>query len=376
MRKTEIMVAASLFATVAGDSFIVPAVPVTFGALPATVYWIAVAVALLISGLARRIGQGQMLLLGGILAGIGLALCGMATGSLALATVGRATTGLGIGISMLAAQDAFLSFVGPGQTASATARYLGVYFAGMLAGSFLGGFLVGGFGFATAAGSGALLCLAGALAAWRMGPSHHRDQPSETIRLTWRWGPAFPTFLMLAAVPTRAVNGGFIYALPLLLAAQGRPPETIAAVAAAYPAVMLLCPLAGRTLDKRSAGASMLGQILSAGAMLLASAVAVASHDLATVVALASAILLAAGQIIAMPAQTSVALSAAHRLPRPAALGIYRASERIGLASGPALIGILSGLHGLQGAVRDVALLSIAAAALFASIGIINWQRQ
>ncbi|PKU23794.1 MFS transporter [Telmatospirillum siberiense] len=376
MGKTEILVATSLFATAAGDSFIVPAVPVTFGAIPATVYWIAVGVALLVSGLTRRIGQGQMLALGAILAGIGLALCGIAVGNPLLATMARATTGFGIGISMLAAQDAFLSFSGPDRTASATARYLGVYFAGMLMGSFLGGFLVGGFGFGTASESGALLCLAGALVAWRIGGAHHRDQPAETIPLTWRLGPAFPTFLMLAALPTRAVNGGFIYALPLLLTAQDRPPETIAAVAAVYPAVMLLCPVAGRKLDKRSSGASTLGQVLSAGALLLASAVAIASRDQATAIALAAAVLLAVGQIIAMPAQTSVALAAANRLPRPAALGIYRASERIGLAAGPALIGLLSGIHGLQWAVCDLAALSICAAALFTTIGLIGWQRQ
>lgn len=374
MRKTETMVAASLFATIAGDAFIVPAVPIAFGAVPASIYWIAVAVALLVAGLTRRIGQGRLLALGGLLAGLGLAICTLAIGNPVLAIAGRAATGLGVGISMLAAQDAFLSFVEADRTASATARYLGVYFAGMLAGSFCGGFLVGGLGFAAAAGGGAVLCLAGAALAWRIGSSH--GQPSEALPLTWRLGPAFPTFLALAALPTRAVNGGFLYALPLLLAAQGRSPEIIAVVAAAYPAAMLFCPMAGRRLDKRSSGASTVGQILSGAALLLASAVAMAAHDQATIVALAAAVLLAIGQIIAMPAQTTVALAAAHRLPRPAALGIFRAIERIGLAAGPALIGGLSGLYGLPHAVRDVAILSIVSGVLFAAIGLAGWQRR
>jgi MFS family permease len=373
MRKNKIMVAVSLFATIGGDAFIVPAVPIAFGAIPASVYWVAVAAALVASGLARRVGRGRLLAMGAGLTALGLAICALSVGTLVLAIIGRAISGFGVGITMLAAQDAILSFTEPDRTARATTHYLSVYFAGMLTGSFFGGFLVGGPGFAAASGVGGLFCLAGAAAAWQV--HSFADENIESSQLTWHWGETFPTFLILTAFPTRAVNGGMIYALPLLLSGQGRPPETIAAVAAIFPGVMLFCPVAGRWLEHRASGSSAIGQVLSAAALLLASTIVFAEHNQATAIAIVASVLLGIGQVIAMPAQTKVALAAAVRLPRPAALGIFRAIERIGLAAGPAVVGVLSGLYGLPHALRDLAFVSIASAALFSAFSLFRWQR-
>lgn len=373
MRRIELTAAISLFAAVAGDSIIVPAVPVHFGPAPASAYWIAVGVALVFSGLCRRAGQARLLAIGAALTGAGLTVTACAVGSPSLAIAGRAVTGLGIGVAMLAAQDVFLSVAGPDRTATATARYLGVYFAGMVVGFFTGGFLVGRYGVGGASLAGAVLALAGGLVA--LTTKDTLEKAAEAQPLTWRLGARFPTFLVLAALPTRAVNGGLIYALPLLLATQGQSPQTIATVATAYPAAMLFCPLAGRRLDGRTAGASTVGQVFSAGALLVASAV-LAAHEHAVAVAVAASLLLGIGQIIAMPAQTSVALASALPLPRPAALGIYRACERVGLAAGPMAVGCLSGFYGLPGALRTLAAASVAAAILFNLISLSHWCRR
>ncbi len=308
------------------------------GGLPVSVFWLAVAATQLTTGLWER-GRDHRALFGLsiLLSTIALVLCGRA-GSVTELIVWRAVGGLGYGATMILAQDAIIRSMGPQARTLASGAYLSAFFSGAIIGTLAGSTLAEPLGFGGTLIAGAVVSALGA-ALTRLFTPHRESLPPQRLRpgVLLRNRPLLG-LVLLAALPSRLINGGFVfYLLPLYLHHLGTPPATIGWIAMIYALIQATTTTFWSRLIDRT------------GRPLLFTVVGVTLSGLAMLVipggwtdlwgAVAAITLLGIAQSIGMSPQITVLFKISQadmeRFGRTTILGIYRVCERAGLFIGP-----------------------------------------
>lgn len=321
--------------------------------LPIAAFWLMVAAAQLTT-FRWETGRDHRWLLAGALSLSALAqlLSGFAGNALEL-TAWRGLNGFTTGIVMILVQDGMLRTAGEAARTKASGVYLGIFFAGTIAGTLGGGFVAGQSGHHTVFFIGAATVGLAALLAATL-PSYREGAPPQVFRLKAALGnPAFLALILLGALPSRLLISAFLYYLaPLRLHDLGLGVIETGWILALYAAIMsTTAPLWSRLADhSRSPLLFTLGGLgLSAAALLVAPLGPLAGLDSRTAI-IAAVALLGTAQAIGMAPQVTLLFQVAgdemRRFGRAPVLGLFRVFERMGLFAGPLLAGLLVELGG------------------------------
>lgn len=320
-----------------------------------------------------------------VLTGLGLSSAGMlaclAAATLPQFILARGLVGLGYGLTWMGLQGLVVSRSPSDCRGRNMAGVIAGLFAGHLSGAAIGAMLMEQLGPHAAFGAGAgmlLLPLAGVLLLLR--PYNGRAYPTPTlgasmIATTARehlrktaslLGSRDFALLLIASVTPFAMSqvGLLSYALPLYLEAEGVAASSIGRVLMVYGlGVIYLGPLMGQLVDRTSAkkrwivlggligSAGMLGLYFNSG--LIAATVAV------LMLALASCCLGAS------QAPYMLALPQVQGYGTAGALGLMRASDKLGQMAGPLIVGAATSTLGLHGALALLGAIYLVLTVLF-----------
>lgn len=336
--------------------------------LPVSIFWLAVAVTQLTTGLWER-GRDHRTLFGVaiLLSTVAVGMCGLA-GNVAELAVWRAIGGLGYGAAMILAQDAIIRAMGPQARTLASGAYLSAFFSGAIIGTLAGSTLAEPLGFGGTLIAGAFVSAVGA-ALTRTFASHRESLPPQRLRpgVLLRNRPLLG-LVLLAALPSRLINGGFVFCLlPLYLHQLGTPPATIGWIAMIYALIQATTTTFwSRLIDRtgRSFLFTVVGVTLSGLAMLV-----IPGGWSGVWGVVAAVTLLGIAQSIGMSPQITVLFAIARpdmeRFGRTTILGIYRVCERAGLFIGPMAMAWCADRWG-----NDTALAVFGSVALAAALGL------
>lgn len=316
--------------------------------LPIAAFWLMVAAAQLTTSCWEK-GRDHRWLITGALSVSALAqiLSGLAGNTLEL-TAWRGLNGLTTGIVMILIQDGMLRTAGKATRTRASGGYLGMFFAGTIAGTLGGGFVAGQTGHQTAFLIGAATAGLAALLAAAL-PSYRESAPRQVFRLNAALrNPAFLALIFLGALPSRLLISAFLYYLaPLRLHDLGLGVTETGWVLALYAVIMATtAPLWSRLADRsrRPLLFALVGQCLSAVALMAVPLGPLAGADGHTAI-IAAVTLLGVAQAIGMAPQVTLLFQVAGaemlRFGRTPVLGLFRVFERVGLFAGPLLAGLL-----------------------------------
>ncbi|CUJ27498.1 Arabinose efflux permease [Achromobacter xylosoxidans] len=320
-----------------------------------------------------------------VLIGLALSSAGMlaclAAATLPQFILARGLVGLGYGLTWMGLQGLVVSRSPPDCRGRNMAGVIAGLFAGHLSGAAVGAMLMEQLGPHAAFGAGAgmlILPLAGVLLLLR--PYNGRIHPSSTlgasmIATTARehlrktaslLGSRDFALLLIASVTPFAMSqvGLLSYALPLYLEAEGVAASSIGRVLMVYGlGVIYLGPLMGQLVDRTSAkkrwivlggligSAGMLGLYFNSG--LIAATIAV------LMLALASCCLGAS------QAPYMLALPQVRGYGTAGALGLMRASDKLGQMAGPLIVGAATSTLGLHGALALLGAIYLVLTVLF-----------
>ena len=326
-----------------------------------TAYFVAFLLALLpASAWAERVGPRRVVITGALVAALASWLP-VLTLDFDVLVAARALAGIGQGLLFTGMQAAVLLYAPAGQRTQAAAVIVFGFNGGMIAGAAIGSLLVQDVAalgvFAIGAVSAMLVAVYAAFAI-PAGSTHAaaavrftqllRDIPRACASLDFLRG------LLLIGAPAKAVLTGAVgFAMPLLLAGMGWPPEDIGQIIMVYATGVLLSGgFAARLVDRtgRSAPVLMLGGLGAAVALgcigLIGLWPAAGIVQAALVVGGTLLLGLSHGCINA-PVITYIAgTSAADRLGPNGATALYRVVERAGHVLGPMLAAQLLLLSG------------------------------
>lgn len=327
-----------------------------------TAYFVAFLLALLpASAWGERVGPRRVVLVGALMVALA-SLLPVLTMDYGMLIAGRALAGIGQGLLFTGMQAAVLLYAPAGQRTQAAAVIVFGFNGGMIAGAAIGSLLVqdvaalGVF----AIGAVSALLLAGyaafAIPALQVNPVAPvrfaqllRDIPRACASLDFLRG------LLLIGAPAKAVLTGAVgFAMPLLLAGMGWPPEDIGQIIMIYAAGVLLSGgLAARLVDRTGRSAAVLalgglGAVVALGCIGLVGLWPAASGLTQATLVVGGTLLLGLSHgCINAPVITYIAgTSAAERLGANGATALYRVVERAGHVLGPMLAGQLLMLGG------------------------------
>jgi len=306
--------------------------------LPSSIFWLSVGAAQLAAGWWER-GRDHRFLLGVAIAlsSVGQVAAG-ASGSLSGLILARMLSGLGMGAVMILVQDDMLRLAGPHARTRASGAYLSLYFAGAIFGAPAGGELAETLGYPAAFAAAAVLSLL-ALALSRGLPEHRSDAAIERFRPSrLADNRLLIALLLLAAVPSRLIIGAVIYFMaPVELKGLHVSTGKTGVIMTLYPLILAITiPWWSWLTDKKGRPLSfaVAGLLITAGALVAAPLGGKGWEGVALSLAL-----LGLGQAIGLSPQVTVLFRVAEpeiaRYGRPAILGAFRLSERVGLFAGP-----------------------------------------
>jgi predicted MFS family arabinose efflux permease len=330
--------------------------PSAYVSAPFMAYYLAFALSLIPAGrLEARAGAKNLMLIGLMLAGSGLAMMAMGP-DFWTATSARAISGVGQGVLFIGVQAYVLANSSPGRRTQAGGAIVFGFQAGMIAGMAIGSLLVSYVGASGIFTIGWVLALVITLYVSIALPRQVNGQGSEKARsTTWRdlgimlRDSHFLRSVLLIGVPAKAIlTGVILFALPLLLTKQGFAKEDIGQIIMVYAgAVILASHFASQRTDKAISAEKILfqGVVMSAAGLTLFAVVSWInwqSHYVAgTLIILAGAVLVGfAHGCINAPIVTHVTnTSTASTIGVTNVAAGYRLMERVGHVIGPMLVG-------------------------------------
>lgn len=326
-----------------------------------TAYFVAFLLALLpASAWSERVGPRRVVVAGALVAALASWLP-VLTLDFGVLVAARALAGIGQGLLFTGMQAAVLLYAPAGQRTQAAAVIVFGFNGGMIAGAAIGSLLVQDVAalgvFAIGAVSALLVAFYAAFA--MPGVSAHtvtavcftqllRDIPRACASLDFLRG------LLLIGAPAKAVLTGAVgFAMPLLLAGMGWPPEDIGQIIMIYATGVLLSGgFAARLVDRSGRSTPVLalgglGAALALGCIGLVGLWPVSGVIQAMLVVGGTLLLGLSHGCINAPVITYIAdTSAAERLGANGATALYRVVERGGHVLGPVLAGQLLLLSG------------------------------
>lgn len=330
-----------------------------YASLPFLAYYACFALSLVPAGrLSATLGSRKLIIFGLAMAGAGIAMLTMIR-TIEAATLARALAGLGQGTLFIGVQAYVLANSSHNRKTQAGSAIVFGFQAGMIAGMAIGSLLVsyidvgGVFQLGTAIAL-VTMCYAAAVLPRGLEMAVMGERSSTPVRDVMRMlgnGP-FLKSMLLIGVPAKAVlTGVVLFALPLLLTAQGFAREDIGQITMVYAgAVILASSLVSSYADRsrQTERILVIGGVLTAFGLVLISLVgleAVAAKDanpiLATVlIVFGVTIVGVAHGFINAPVVTHVADSRiAAQLGVANVASTYRLVERCGHMLGPVIIG-------------------------------------
>lgn len=326
-----------------------------------TAYFVAFLLALLpASAWGEKVGPRRVVIVGALIAAVASWLP-VLTLDYGMLVAARALAGIGQGLLFTGMQAAVLLYAPAGQRTQAAAVIVFGFNGGMIAGAAIGSLLVQDVAplgvFAIGAVSAVLLALYAAFAIpatpeRSTAPVRFtqllRDIPRACASLDFLRG------LLLIGAPAKAVLTGAIgFAMPLLLAGMGWPPEDIGQIIMIYATGVLLSGgFAARLVDRTGRSAPVLalgglGAALALGGIGLIGLWPLSGFVQAALVVGGTLLLGLSHGCINAPVITYIAgTSAAERLGANGATALYRVIERAGHVLGPMLAGQLLLLSG------------------------------
>lgn len=335
--------------------------------LPIAAFWLMVAAAQLTTSFWEKGRDHRWLIAGALsLSALAQVLSGFAGHALEL-TAWRGLNGFATGMVMILIQDGMLRAAGEAARTKASGAYLGVFFAGTIAGTLGGGFVAGQFGPQSAFLIGAAIVGLAAVLAAALPSYRENARPRAFCLNAALQNPAFVALILLGAIPSRLLISAFLYYLaPLRLHDLGLGVPEVGWVLALYAAIMATtAPLWSRLTDRSSRPLlfALTGQGLSAVALLAVPLGPLVGVDSRAAI-IAAVALLGFAQAIGMAPQVTLLFQVAgtemRRFGRTSVLGLFRVFERMGLFAGPLLAGLLVELGG-DLALAVLALLAAAA---------------
>lgn len=321
--------------------------------LPISAEFICTGIAIYLAGVwVDRRSWRQPFLWGAVLGSVGSLLAGTASEPLQL-ILGRGVSGFGFGFILIAAQYLVVSnSAGRSMGFGLATLFAGIY-AGNLCGNVVGAMLADIFGYGPVFIAGSLVCLA-VLAIGRFIPDHLADGegsgPQSAARQETTSSGAFAGFLgnrivlaliLLCAFPSSvAIVGFFHYFVPIHLHALGVTPSGIGRMMMVYSLCLIyLGPRIGRMVDDSSDKRQFVffGCLLGSAAFL-----SFAWLDGLWAV-FTGIVLLGLSSCFILPSQIAYLLAqpVSENLGVGKALGIYRATSRVGQAVGPLIFGVI-----------------------------------
>ena len=355
-----------------------------------TLYFVCFLVVLLPAGHAADRRGGRWLIAGGaILVALAWLLPALAP-TFPVFLGARALAGIGQGALFIGVQALALAHAPPGQRTQAAAIIVFGFNGGMISGAAIGSLLVADLApsgvFAIGAAAAALL------AAYSLAFLRNAGQPeaatggfASTLATMLRNVPralgsaGFLRALVLIGIPSKAILTGIVgFALPLVMAGMGYPPEDIGQVIMLYAAgVLLASGRASKLVDRTgSSGAILAVGGIAAGLALVLVGLSDQLGGGGQTVTIASTAMLAAGTFVLglahgcinAPIITHVAdSSAAERLGGNTTTALYRMLERAGHVLGPVLAApLLAVAYSGAEAIMLAGIAAFALAAIFA----------
>lgn len=326
-----------------------------------TAYFVAFLLALLpASAWGERVGPRRVVIVGALVAALASWLP-VLTLDFGVLVAARALAGIGQGLLFTGMQAAVLLYAPAGQRTQAAAVIVFGFNGGMIAGAAIGSLLVQDVTalgvFAIGAVSALLVALYAAFAIPAM-QTHTvaavrftqllRDIPRACASLNFLRG------LLLIGAPAKAVLTGAVgFAMPLLLAGMGWPPEDIGQIIMIYATGVLLSGgFAAKLVDRTGRSTPVLalgglGAAVALGCIGLIGLWPVSGGVQAALVVGGTLLLGLSHGCINAPVITYIAdTSAADRLGANGATALYRVVERGGHVLGPVLAGQLLLLSG------------------------------
>jgi predicted MFS family arabinose efflux permease len=338
------------------------AAPETATSILFMTYFLCFALSLAPAGrMAERRGPRPAIVAGAALAAIGFVPL-VATTDFLLTALARAVAGMGQGLLLAGTQAYVLAAADPARRTQGTSIIVYGFNAGMIAGAALGSLLASFVGEGRVIILGAVLTALVAAYAVLLIP-RQAGVASAAGGSLWRdIGRAlgdlgFLRTLLLIGAPAKAVLTGVVmFALPLLLAGKGYPPQDIGQIVMLYAlGVLLVTGRAARLVDRlgRSDRALVWGALLSglalAGIGLADRPGPAAALGAFEPWAIAAAVFLlgAAHGLINAPVVTHVAgARLAQEIGAGTVAGAYRFLERAGHVAGPLIVGQIWALGG------------------------------
>lgn len=341
--------------------------------LPITSFWLAVAAAQISTGRWERGRNRRTLFISATAVAAAGLMVAAAAPDVNWLVVSRVISGFGYGMMLILAQDYLLKSFGIQARTFASGLYIGLFFGGYLLGALIGGILAGHVGFANTLWIAAEVTVVAGLSFLRLA-SCAEPLPPEVLRSRELMRNGLLSALVLfAAIPSRIVNGGFLYLLaPLYLHEAGAGQADIGMVIMVFSLIMAVTSVPWARLVDRT-GRPLLFTIIGMGITGLS--MLPVPFGLAGVWGIIVAMmLLGTGQAIGMSPQVTVLFRIAApeiaRFGQTGILGFYRVCERVGLIVGPILVAWLIGQVGytvtlsMLGAMMAVS--AVALAAVFA----------
>ena len=345
-----------------------------------TVYFIAFVISLLPAGRYADKRGLKKLLLAGIVLYIGSYLLLAVSGNFYLVTLSRTMAGLGQGMLFIAVQGYILGLSGEHNKTQANSIIPIGYNGGLIAGTAIGGLLVGFAGyrgvFLICGVTGAALLLY----SFRLLPDLLRKKVGEYEGSFWsELGSVFRDrdfnlTMAFVGIPTKAVlTGVYIFAIPLLLSGMGFPKEDIGQILIFYSvSVLISTRIVARIADRLGKTRRILffGTQLSGVGLFLISLMG--AGTLQTVALLGGLTVLGfAHGFIHAPIVTHIARTeSSGKLGVNSVTSLYRFLERIGHVLGPVLVGgLLYGMRMKPSGILIVTLVVVALGLFFLLFG-------
>lgn len=347
--------------------------------MPISAEMICAGVALLVGGIfSERFGWRGGFGLGAVAASLGLLVGGMAS-TLPVFIAGRAISGFGFGLVLMASQIGTLNEKNSG--AGLTGVFAGI-FSGSICGSAAGALLAERMGFEAVFFVAAVLVpfsiFALALSRSEVDIPDRFFQEADLQEggaasvKAFLGDPRMQFLLFFISLPAAICLTGFLYyMLPLMLAETEATQGDIGRFFMLYGLCFITAgPLLGRLLDRsrKKAFFAMLTGLLSGASLVIAG---LSSEMLVVAFAV---IIIGLAQCLAAPSTMLcvVALPSAQRLGRGKTAGIYRTLERVGQVLGPLLFGVALVHFGVSALLISVGLGGCVLAVAFICVWRIN----
>ena len=330
-------------------------------AWPFTAYYLCFALALIPTGhYSQSIGTRNL-----VLGGLGLVMAGLAgmavVGSLNMAVVARAVTGLGQGVLFIGVQSYILAKALRENRTKANGIIVYGFQGGMISGMAIGSLLAGEIGAAGVFIAGAAIAAAAIAYTLLLLPSDATSHDTESSsKVVWSdtmrllRDPQFLQIILMVGMPAKAVlTGVVLFAMPLLLHATGFAKEDIAQITMIYAgSVIISSAIASHIADRTLACRQLLvwGGFSTALGLIV---ISISGHDFVmtsayplfwktSLIVAGSAIIGLAHGLINAPVVTHITDTAISRqIGQAPTAAAYRLLERLGHMLGPVIVGQL-----------------------------------